>query len=603
MSSSSSSSSSSSAAGQGTVAGAGHEAGAKAVVLKIFGPDLGEKLALAAGRGKSKEYRDVLEPTDTVVQCERSGHPYKPDETKCYLCGFVIPSRKRPEDELRVECEHILPVTEARWFLDLYMTKRQATDDWTKKAIALEYDQSHRVCNQAKSNFSFIRTDEVGNAHLSEVGIRKILKNIQVRARGRVFDYATEPDMQAIMQGIADTIETRYDAVKDRVNAIVAHINSQPAAVDPVNEAMILLLRTALIADPGTLSTATRAEHDKWYETKQKLEKAGVTPPTPEELFQTFLAKTYEEYPQIHPDSDAFAIDKSLFPENVLTKALVGQTLRAFFDRYASQTTEPDPSGKFLVAAVTYGLYSSALSAWLAGQRTSDIPTIISVYDRMTEIYTNYPRVFTIFPEPPKLPQEIQTRREIAKQNEDRKNRTLARGLALQSPKTTQNNASWTATRYLAGLEDYIAKVLVENGTSSELASDTAKKLYDRAHQRFVESYSEGPQHAREYAANELEGALVLATFSTPETGTEVTKKIVNYVLENQPAKEPGQSNAAVMRRDKISVPFDPSIGRGRRTYRKSKHAKSSQRTRRGRYSGQSKRWKKQSSRKSRTGK
>jgi hypothetical protein len=158
--------------------------GSKALVLKLYGPELGPKLAYAAGYGRGYNYRKVLEPTDATAQCENTGHPYKAGML-CYMCGLPIPAKAEmtgASDELWPECEHILPLTEGRWLLDIYMTNRIQTDPWTVRARQLEYDQAHRVCNQAKRMDSYIVTGADGTVAVSRSRIKAILLTVKKRA-------------------------------------------------------------------------------------------------------------------------------------------------------------------------------------------------------------------------------------------------------------------------------------------------------------------------------------------------------------------------------------------------------------------------------------
>lgn len=603
-SSSSSSSSSSSAAApprsETGVVGAGPEAGSKAVVLKVFGPQLGEVLALAAGHGKTKDYRGVLEPTGAVTQCERSGHPFKPG-MPCYICGLPIPAKEElfgPDDELYVECEHVLPVTEARWFLDLYMTTRPPTDDWTKKALYLEYDQSHRVCNQAKSNFSFLKAGEpgVGVPEVSSVGIKKILKNIQARARDNIAKYSTRPALADLMSQIATTVLNREAAIRSRVQPILDHIREEPAVANPENQGMILLLRTGLLADPGALPTSIRTLHDQWYAN------APIAKEETTRLFRLFLEDTYKAYPDLNPDGQLLTtIDTKVFPSGLLTRDLVGEILQTFFLKTGSQMTTPDPYGSFVRSAVYYGLYTRALDTILQRRyTTTEYPTICALYAHADGFREKEPRVLTVFPDLPTLPDPVKSSCEIAKRNEDRAAR--ARERAARANEDAQSVAKTAGRNLLIDFVKYITSEFMSIGMTPADANKQAKALYPAALDEFVRTYPEGIERAREAAANTVSVAIVLSSMATPAATEKLADNafafLVGAPVESRQPSGPMKSGPS----SSMMKSFQRTMG-GRRTYRKSKPSTSSPRTRRARHSGRSKRQTTRSSRKSQRGK
>lgn len=568
------------------VAGAGPEAGSKAVVLKVFGPELGEALALAAGHGRGKDYRGVLEPTAAVTQCERSGHPFTPDML-CYLCGLPIPAKEKlsgSEDELYVECEHILPVTEARWFLDLYMTTRTPTDGWTTKALELEYAQSHRVCNQAKSNFSFIQSGDptTGVPNLSSVGIRKILKNIQVRARAAMDRYSTRPELATILQAIGDTILSRESEIGTRVQKIIDHIESQVPVADPANEGMTLLYRVALLVDPGALSPGLREIHDKWYANDQSAQAEK------DRLLDAFVTETFETYPQIDPTKGLLTtIGSDLVPPELLTREKVGEVLKTFFLNYSRQTTEPDPTGSFLMTAVMYGIYHTALTSRLATRYTSaDYPSLCTLYERADALRDTDGKILLIFADLPTLPDSVKASCEIAKQNQDRAARAKYR--ADNAAKEAAAAADRAATNSLGRFAEYMSaefkrpetRRIIENPTGS------AKSLYRAAKQAFILTYPEGIERAREEAAETVSTSIILDALKqeNPTLSESLSFKAFSYIVGEPVVESKG----------------GPMKG-GRRTYRrKPKPSRSFPRTRRVRRSDRSKKLTRRSSQKSR---
>ena len=78
---------------------------------------------------------------------------FKPGKSLCWICGFVIPVGAT--SGYKMECEHVFPIAQAIYFVDLYRGRETNPDSINK--LYYEYDWSHRVCNQIKNNKHFIR--------------------------------------------------------------------------------------------------------------------------------------------------------------------------------------------------------------------------------------------------------------------------------------------------------------------------------------------------------------------------------------------------------------------------------------------------------------
>lgn len=499
------------------------EASSKKVVLKIFGEELGEKLALAAGYGKRKDYRSVLEPTGAVTQCERSGHPFVPG-MPCYLCGLPIPDKgllKGSEDELYVECEHIFPVTEARWFLDLFMTTRPPTDPWTKRAIELEYDQAHRVCNQAKSNFSFIKEDPVtGNPIVNRVGIQKVLKNIQIRAREHIGDYANK-QLDDLMKQIANTILTRSDEIEKRVQILINHIKSNP---NFINTNLVVLMRTSLLADPNSMTPQLQQIYNEWYANTENVREYK------DRLFQTFLEETYLVYPQLRPENITTTLSIPVEYQANITSEFVRDTLRRFFE--INKT--PDRSGKTLLSAVYYRIYGSILVDLIKKVTDTNVSYFCSLYRRMDVIQKNEPNVIIIFGPVPQIPQSLQSRCEIEIRNLEREERTRARYLTdesmLEEPPTPEEEATY----FLDTLQNRLESRLIREGIPPDQAKTVSTGIETEVRKAFLEAYPEGINRAIESAASHTDILLRLTLKDNPVLADKIASAAYNYVLNNR---------------------------------------------------------------------
>lgn len=206
--------------------------GAKETVKQIWGPVLGERLARIAGRGKVLGWRKLLEPVDPVSQCGNVvGTPGTTNA--CYLCGQKIFAKdvfgRRTVHPLYPECEHILPVTSARWYLDLYMRKTQMEDPFFKAALELEYAWAHRICNQTKSNALFLTETQDGRVETNLNTIKQTLIAIRTKATDANVYQTTIEGASDVLKTISDMdVDTRATEVGKTIDKIVAHLNSQP---------------------------------------------------------------------------------------------------------------------------------------------------------------------------------------------------------------------------------------------------------------------------------------------------------------------------------------------------------------------------------------
>lgn len=335
--------------------------GSKSLVLKIYGPDLGPKLAYAAGYGRGYNYRKVLEPTDATTQCEKSGHELTND-TVCYMCGLRIPDKatmqaKKSADELWPECEHILPLTEGRWFLDIYITNRVQTDPWSSRARHLEYDQAHRVCNQAKRIMSYITKHSDGTVSVSPGGIKDILTEVVKRANRNIANGDTRPMMRSIA---GMDIPARVAVIARRVQELVTHINSAlPQA--PGAEGLDILARSALLADPVSLLPGVRAVHDEWYSNREQ--QLGIY----NEKLTAFIHETEAAYPTLATRASLFSYLAKVLTRGDTERAYLDSILppsldlilRRIFDAMSGVDIQLDTSGAHFLSLVYYGLYAT----------------------------------------------------------------------------------------------------------------------------------------------------------------------------------------------------------------------------------------------------
>lgn len=109
--------------------------------------------------------RDWWEHTGPQTQCANAIMPIVWGKTICYICG-----EKLLQNESSPECEHILPISKAAIYLTLYRSEYKTimekgftnsiTDENEQRVfneISMEYDWSHRCCNQKKNDTDFIK--------------------------------------------------------------------------------------------------------------------------------------------------------------------------------------------------------------------------------------------------------------------------------------------------------------------------------------------------------------------------------------------------------------------------------------------------------------
>ena len=93
---------------------------------------------------------------NTIGQAQGARTIPPPDNNNlCYICGFPF----KDIIGLRPTCEHILPIIQAIFFLDLYRPSMKGQLTLPQHLILnLEYDWAHECCNYVKSDVSFLQT-------------------------------------------------------------------------------------------------------------------------------------------------------------------------------------------------------------------------------------------------------------------------------------------------------------------------------------------------------------------------------------------------------------------------------------------------------------
>lgn len=191
-----------------------------------------------------EKYRDIYEFGSVPAQCnntigtfdsvDESGKRKFPD---CYICGYTFYEDKndgvfadqsdKSRDELRPTCEHILPIIQAAFFLELYRPDINLKDPEIKRKLDLEYSWAHRCCNYEKGDISFMGTRiQVGNPvsfKVNERAIKGVLSGIANPSNGRV-------GLNIIQTQIISKptwIDGRNEVIKSMMNDIVNYLNDK----------------------------------------------------------------------------------------------------------------------------------------------------------------------------------------------------------------------------------------------------------------------------------------------------------------------------------------------------------------------------------------
>ena len=248
------------------------------LAIRIFGPDAALAMAQAiagvdkkTGKPNPPDWRGIFETMGAAQQCGRVIGSFK-NKSPCYICGHPILDIKSISHELRPECEHILPVSQARWYLDLFAPG----GDPASPALKLEYAYAHRVCNQAKSDDSFIKpvADSMSKIEYDTKSAKTILNAVKARASKALSKYDQEGIMSEIMRM---NVDERVNVIRDEtLGKIITLANS----LSPAAPGLAVLARTATVIDASRLSkqaaTAYQPFSDPAYITKRANFAAGL---------------------------------------------------------------------------------------------------------------------------------------------------------------------------------------------------------------------------------------------------------------------------------------------------------------------------------------
>jgi len=230
-----------------------------------------------------RKIRSIWELTDETNQCNKVIGEWKLG-TGCWICGYATaqtakrqkresiggaPKRKREPSEddttrekatgLEPSCEHILPIAQARFFLDLYNPSFSPVSPQLQEVRKLEYEWAHRYCNEIKGDSQYIKnvgtdTDPVWGPDMDV--ITEDLKKIYSGLRNSSFYPNYDQGKTVLLEKIGSSkvtknrwLEERQSEMGKRMQAIADHINKGDKGLGR----LIILAGTANCMNPKNI--------------------------------------------------------------------------------------------------------------------------------------------------------------------------------------------------------------------------------------------------------------------------------------------------------------------------------------------------------------
>jgi hypothetical protein len=174
-----------------------------------------------------KNCRDIYEPTAVEAQCLNTIGEVK-NTDKCYICGFDFDPRT---EGLQATCEHILPIIQAIFFLDLYRGSEKGKHTTAQMDILRkEYSWAHRCCNYVKADNSFLVTklNRATGFPRWDFGMNQTTKILSTIHTTRKFEGTATVQALIATKGYDIWLKERLDIIeKQKINDIVAYIDSK----------------------------------------------------------------------------------------------------------------------------------------------------------------------------------------------------------------------------------------------------------------------------------------------------------------------------------------------------------------------------------------
>lgn len=224
--------------------------------------------------------RSLYEISSPTTQCDNIIGKFE-DGKPCYICGLpIIQQKAKGIDGRNPECEHILPIAQAVIFLNLYGAKvKKNTLFYNPDILHLEYDWSHRTCNQIKSDSSYIDYGDSKSAGskfvVEQKGLKRLLQQIWKNTRKDSAAFSSE--LKSVYGHSEKAfIDARLPALIDRFQMITDFLNSYDSP-----EMVVLIGAAKALEGPmseegaklvGSVDSEARAQ-EKVKELKAQIEK------------------------------------------------------------------------------------------------------------------------------------------------------------------------------------------------------------------------------------------------------------------------------------------------------------------------------------------
>ena len=208
------------------------EIGATRMAELIFGSSVVDEFKENTGLS----VRQIWEIASTKTQCNQTAGKLK-ENNICWICGFPIDKNAGAGHGLAPECEHVLPVVQARFFLTLYNSdmKNAGLDDKAREALLLEYDWAHTICNQEKRQSSFITSDTNTNLNIKKSNIISLLNKIYKSKRldsDKLKKLIDNENSKAFKEKRLEWKENRLKVISERIQNIINYLkNGRPEGV------------------------------------------------------------------------------------------------------------------------------------------------------------------------------------------------------------------------------------------------------------------------------------------------------------------------------------------------------------------------------------
>jgi flagellar biosynthesis GTPase FlhF len=198
------------------------------------------------GATDGKEARDILEALSADSQCNAViGKPII-GITRCWICNLKLSGETKPQ------CEHILPIIDALFYLNLYQYSNSFADlgALQRAILVLEYLWSEKCCNETKNNDQWLAFDEDGICYINRYVIKESMKRIMEAANNREGGRECWEHLREYVEGKIkakvdvkaniDRIEGILQPIVDTINSIVGYIDRRlKSGADPVKRSKI----------------------------------------------------------------------------------------------------------------------------------------------------------------------------------------------------------------------------------------------------------------------------------------------------------------------------------------------------------------------------